>query len=284
MPRLASAPVRPLEPNELSLANRWAIEEGWNPGPRDAAIFNVIDPGSLLAVDVEGAPVGVISATRMTPDFGFVGFFVLSPEFRRARYAWTLLQASLERMEGRVAGSETIFQLVRTYARYGMRPHYHTVSYHGVAPSFPATWHRDVEPASTVPLKELAAYDAMSVGVDRSSCLREWLSLPGSRALVVKRRGQVCGLGAARLCHRGVRIGPLQADDGESAEALFDALAGLAPGEELSIDCPDINPASAKLALAKGLSAGSATARLYRGPPPAGMLHRVYGLMSFALG
>lgn len=279
---LVNALVRPLRNSELELANRWAIDEGWNPGPQDAAVFNAVDPGSLLALEVHGEPVGVISASWLAEEHGFVGFFVMSPGYRRGRYSWTLMHAALERMGDRVIGAEVIPELVRTYARYGLASHYQTFSFHGTAPLHPAPWRKGVERAAD--FAAIADYDEQSVGVVRRPFLRAWLSLPDSLTLVFRRDGRIRGFGAARRCYSGVRIGPLQADDPEAAEALFDALSSLAPGEDLSIDCPDINPFSAKLSTAKGLVSESVTNRLYRGAAPTGRLDRVYGLMSFAFG
>lgn len=282
---LADALIRPLLDSELPLANQWAIHEGWNPGLADARVFNAVDPGSLMTLEVGGVPVGVISSVRLNKKHGFIGFFVLAPEHRgRTRYGWLLVQASLARLENHIIGSETIFELVRTYARYGLMPHYTTTSYHGTAPIHPPVWHPGVESATDATPEELVAYDTENCGLDRGPFLLAWLKLPESRAVVFRRAGKLCGLGVARKCHQGVRIGPLQADDPAAAEALFDALSGLAPGESLSIDGSEPNPDAAKLALAKGLAIHSSTSRLYRGAPPVGRLNRVYGLISFSLG
>jgi hypothetical protein len=284
MIRLANTLIRPLHDSELALANHWAVDEGWNPGLHDAAVFNQADPGSLLTLEVEGAPVGVMSATRFTDEQGFLGFFVMAPEFRRGRYAWTLMKAGLDRIGDRVLGAESVLELVRTYARYGLTPHYQTVSYQGVSPVRPMPWKPGVEIASAVAPDLIAAYDHTSVGVARTPFIKAWLTLPDSQSLVFRREGRLCGFGVARRCPAGVRIGPLQADHPDVAEALFDALSGWAPGELVSIDCPGINPSSALLAAARGLRPGSTSSRLYRGTPPTGASHRVYGLMSFAFG
>lgn len=284
MLHLAQATARPLEASEFALANEWAVNEGWNPGPHDAQVFHEADPGSLITVEVDQCPVGVISAARMTPDFGYMGFFVLSPKYRQSVHGWRLIHAGFERLENLTIGGDGVLSHLRSYAHFGLLPQYLTVSHQGLAPVQPTRWSFGVERASGTPLGELAAYDAAGFGVPRTAFLREWLALPHSRALVFKREGRVCGLGVARRCHQGVRIGPLQADDPEAAEALFDALVGLAPGEPISIDCPETNPEAGKLARRKGLIAGSATARLYRGTPPVTVPSQVYGLMSFALG
>ncbi len=276
--------LRPLRNDELALATAWAVNEGWNPGLADASVFNAADPGSLITAEVDGEPVGAISCARMSADFGFVGFYVLPPEYRISRFAWSLMQASLDRMEDRTIGVDGVPARVRTYLNHGLTPAFNTHSHHGIAPSEPKAWRAGVEPAAGTPLAELAAYDAAGFGVSRIAFLREWLTLPGSLALVFKHEGRLAGFGAARRCHRGIRVGPLQADAPEIAEALLDALLALAPGEPFSIDCPDTNPDAARLFQTKGLTSHIATIRLYRGPPPVTRAGQVYGQMSFALG
>ena len=281
---LAKVRTRMLRGDEIGFANQWAVAEGWNPGPADASVFNAADPGSFIAVEANGLAVGVISAIRMSAHFGFLGFFVLDNDHRSSVYGWTLWQAGLGRLGDRVIGADGILERLHNYARYGLMPHYQTTTYQGVAPAQPARWRPGVERAAAASPSELAGYDETTFGVGRGAILREWLRLPSSLALVFKRDGRLCGFGAARCCHEGVRIGPLEADDPEVADALFDALAGLLPGQPLSIDCPGNNPEAARLARKKGLVAGLVVARLYRGEPPVGQPSRVYGQMSFALG
>lgn len=281
---LAHSVVRPLQESELPLANEWALHEGWNPGCADARLFNEVDPGSLMVLEVEGAPAGVISSVRFGDGRGFIGFFVLAPERRHSRNAWLLVRASLDRIGEHPFGSETIFPLVRTYERYGLKPYYHTHSYQGVASATPPKWRADVTPAEPADINELADHDAENTGVDRRRFFRAWAALPRSLVLVSRAGGRLRGFGVARICHEGVRIGPLQAEDPATAEALFDALSGLAPGQPIEIDCSEPNPDAGRLALAKGLAITSSTARLYNGEPPRARLERVYGIMSYALG
>lgn len=282
---LTDAIIRPIWDYELALANKWAIDEGWNPGLEDGRLFNSVDPGSFMGLEVEGVLVGVTAAVKLNQEHGFVGFFVLSPEHRgKARYGWLLVQACLTRLEKHVIGSEVLFELVRTYSRYGFKPHYTTHSYHGTAPISPLPWQPGVTSASDADINEVVAYDAENCGIDRGAFMRAWFKLPQNRVLVFRRNGKLCGMGMARRCHHGVRVGPLQADDLEAASALFDALSGLAPGEPISIDSSEINADGLQLAIAKNLKVDSSTARVYRGIPPVGRLQRVYGLVSYSLG
>lgn len=285
MPCSTDAVIRPLEDSDLPLANKWAIDEGWNPGHADGLLFNSVDPGSFMGLEVNGVLVGATAAVKLSPDHGFVGFFVIAPEHRgKARYGWLLVQACLARLEKQVIGSEAVLEFVRSYSRYGFKPHYATNSYCGVAPASPPGWRTGIGPASDSNIDEIVAYDTESAGMDRGAILRAWFKLPQSLGLIFRREGKLCGIGMARRCHCGVRIGPLQADDPEAAEALFDALSGLAPGESISIDASETNPDAVELALAKGLRLDSSTARVYRGTPPATRLVRIYGLVSYSLG
>lgn len=276
--------VRPLLENELQQATRWAVEEEWNPSPHDSFVLNHADPGSMLTVEVRGKAAGVISAVRMTPGFGYLGFFVLCPSCRQLGYGWRLLRAGFQRLGERVIGGDGELDHLRGYARFGLLPRHLNVSYEGLVHAAPRTTHPAIHGAGIVPAKELHAYDAANFGVSRAAFLSEWMALPASRTLTFERDGRIAGFIAARRCHRGIRIGPFQADDPEAAEALLDAIAACFPGEILSVDCPETNREAAPLLHKKGLSPKRPTARLYRGEPPRGRPEKIYGLMSFTLG
>lgn len=283
MHSLAHAVIRPLEQREICRAQEWAIAEGWNPGPCDPFVFELADPGSLLTLEVRGHLAGAISAVRFSPRFGHLGFFVVAPPYRRSAHAWHLLQAGFERLGERTIGGDGVPEHVRAYSRAGLKPHHVTVSYNGVAPSFPRPWHAGVQVMRDIARNQLTAYDTESAGFSRAAFLSAWTGLPASLTLGIYRSGRLSGFGVARRCHQGVRLGPFQADDPEMADALFDALAGFAPGETITIDCPETNVEAARLARKKGLVPGETTVRLYRGHPPPERPERIYSLMSFSL-
>ncbi len=277
--------VRPLCETELEQATRWAVEEGWNPGPHDSAVLNKADPGSLIALEVEGRAAGVISAVRMTAEFGYLGFFVVCQTHRRLGYGWRLLQAGFQRLgERTIIGGDAELEHLRGYARFGLLPRHLNVSYEGMVPVSRARSHPAVLPAEAVSADELHAYDATNFGVPRAIFLRQWMKSSEVRALVFAPEGRIAGFIAARRCHRGVRIGPFQADTPVAASSLLDAITSCYPGETLAVDCPETNREAATLLAEKGLAPRHQTARLYRGEPPPGRPGKIYGLMSFALG
>lgn len=281
--------IRPLSASEMHLPTDWAAAEGWNPGLHDGAAFHAADPGGFLVAELDGRPVGVISAVRAGADFGFLGFYIVAPEYRGRGYGMALWRAAMARLEGRVVGLDGVLAQQANYARSGFVLAHRNLRYGG-RPALPATTPAPrpgerLAPAAEAPFAALLAYDAAHFGRARPEFLRAWLTLPESRALTLTRDGALVGFGVARRCREGVKIGPLFADDEAAAETLFVALAGFAaPDETVYLDPPEPNAAAVALALRHGLAPVFETARMYRGPAPSLPLGRIYGITSFELG
>ena len=87
-----------------------------------------------------------------------------------------------------------------------------------------------------------------------------------------------------RQCRRGWKIGPLFADEPETAQLLFDGLAAQAPGAPIFLDVPRPNAAALALARARNMQPVFETARMYTKGDPGIPVDRVYGVTSFELG
>ena len=101
--------------------------------------------------------------------------------------------------------------------------------------------------------------------------------------------GAISGYGVIRDCRNGRKIGPLFAEDAQTAEALFIALCNTATGEdaapgEVFLDTPEDNAAAVELAHHFDLQPVFETARMYRGTMPELPLDRIYGFTTFELG
>jgi hypothetical protein len=79
--------IRPMRPDEISIAVNWAAAEGWNPGLHDATCFFAADPTGFLMAVLDGEPVATISVVKYGATFGFLGLYIVSPPHRGKGYA-----------------------------------------------------------------------------------------------------------------------------------------------------------------------------------------------------
>lgn len=130
----------------------------------------------------------------------------------------------------------------------------------------------------------VTAYDRTCFPAAREGFLRAWLTQPGGIALAKLDGGELRGFGVARRCRDGAKIGPLFADDRDTAEALYASLAAGAPGESIYLDVPEINARGMEMAAELGMEEVFGTARMYVGPQPALQHERIFGVTTFELG
>lgn len=60
----------------------WSAKEGWNPGLYDADVFYKTDPKGFFLGFLDGKPIASISAVAYDDKFGFLGFYIVKPEYR----------------------------------------------------------------------------------------------------------------------------------------------------------------------------------------------------------
>jgi hypothetical protein len=54
--------IRPMRPDEISIAVNGATAEGWNPGLADDACFAAADPEGFFIGELEGAPAATVGS------------------------------------------------------------------------------------------------------------------------------------------------------------------------------------------------------------------------------
>jgi GNAT superfamily N-acetyltransferase len=286
----AALVIRNMTRAEVDRLVDWAAREGWNPGLHDAELFWATDPEAFIAAELDGALIGGGAITSYGGEFGFMGFFIMRPEYRGRGLGNALWQARRERLLARLhpgasIGMDGVFDMQGYYARGGFVFSHRNLRFRTEIDRPPAHPDgEDVVALSTVAFDALAAYDRRCFPAPRPTFLKGWIAQADALALGLRRGGTLAGYGVVRRCREGCKIGPLFADDRAAAEALYLRLAGFAAGGALFLDAPENNPEAMALVQAHRMTEVFGCARMYLGPTPAVAQDRVFGVTTFELG
>lgn len=275
--------IRPMRPGEIDLAIDWAADEGWNPGLHDADAFLAVDPQGFYVGLLDGEPIACISAVNYDDSFGFLGFYIVRPEFRGRGYGLAIWNAAIAHHGDRNVGLDGVPAQQHNYQKSGFVLAHRNVRYEGTALGGQIA--PGVVELSRLRFARLAAFDRQLFPADREAFLREWIALPDSHALAAVVDGDLRGYAVMRACRVGYKIGPLFAESEVIAEDLFISLTSrIDPGTPIYLDVPELNPAAVELAERHGMTPAFETARMYnRGQPPID-LNKVFGITTFELG
>src|SRR5207253_10761618 len=82
---------------------------------------------------LEAEPVAMISAVRYGAHFGFIGFYIVRPEFRGQGHGIALWRAGMERLAGRTIGLDGVMAQQDGYRKSGFELAWNNVRHEGVA-------------------------------------------------------------------------------------------------------------------------------------------------------
>jgi len=284
--------IRNMSRAEVDELVEWAAREGWNPGLHDGDLFWANDPEAFIAAELDGELIGGGAITSYNGKFGFMGFFIVRPEFRGRGLGNTLWHARRDRLLARLRsgasiGLDGVFAMQDYYAKGGFVFSHRDMRFRADIPGHPSTARADDEdiiPLTAVPFDRVLDYDRTCFPAPRATFLQGWISQPDALALGCRRDGTLSGYGVVRRCREGCKIGPLFADDARAAEALYTQLSGFAAGGPLFLDAPENNPAAIALAHRHRMVEVFGCARMYLGLPPVLAHEHVFGVTTFELG
>jgi hypothetical protein len=265
------------------VAVEWAADEGWNPGLDDERRFLAADRDAFIGFEVDGEIAGTVSCTLYGPAYAFIGFYIVREDLRGRGLGTQLFNLALARAEGRVVGLDAVLEQEALYAGRGFVLADRSERWRGVGGGVRPPGLSDLD---EVDYDELERYDDRAFGVPRRDFLRAWaLNRPHGQALVRFVDGAMRGYGILRPCREGTKIGPLFADDPDTADVLLAGLrAGAGEGMPIFIDVPRANPDAIALASSQFDAPVLETARMYRGGRPPEDSRRVFGLTTLEFG
>jgi len=279
--------IRRMTRDELDVLVEWAASEGWNPGLDDAEVFWVTDPEGFVAAEIDGELIGGGSIVAYERKYGFVGFFIVQPEYRGhglGDHLWhELTRRLLARLDADAAiGLDGVFNMQHYYAHSGFRFVCRDLRFEGWGMDLPQP--KGVIEASAIPFDRIDAYDRRHFPAPRRRFLQDWIRRPGGHALAAVDGEEIRGYVVMRPCRTGYKIGPLFAANADMAESLLVAVASRVPGEAIFLDVPEHNRDALALVERYRMSEVFGCARMVLGPIPQLPDAEIFGVTTFELG
>lgn len=283
----AMVTFRPLRYPEFEVLVGWAAREGWNPGLQDAALFWAADPKGYYGYFDDDTLLGGGSIVSYDGKLGFMGFFIVHPDYRAKGLGgklWQLRRDTLvSRLEpGAAIGMDGVVAMQPFYQQGGFAIAFRDERYEKLGSPYPEN------PAvSGLTKNDYAAVFAMDLacfGVPREAFMRRWLASSNAQCFKYTGSEGLQGFAVIRQCQTGYKIGPLFADNQNIAEALYECCLNSVIGEPVYLDIPVCNEAAVALVRKYGAKYVFECARMYRGTPPTTATHNIFGITTFELG
>ena len=275
--------IRPISPEELHTPFIWAEQEGWHPGINDAGHYHPTDSQGFFMGFLDNEPIGSISAVAYDNSFGFIGLYIVLPEFRHQGYGLALWNTAIQHLQGRNIGLDgDVTAQQNNYRKSGFKLAYRNLRFQAKGTGQKLE-HPGLISLSAVPFAEVLAYDCFPV--PRPVFLKSWIKQQQGNALAMVVNQQLVGFGVIRACHQSSRIGPLFADNPAYAETLLNALLAFAPAETaVFIDVPEVNRAALRMVEQYRMPLVFEAARMYTRVNPPVDLNKIYGVTTLELG
>ena len=167
--------IRNMSRAEVDELVEWAAKEGWNPGLHDADIFWQTDPDIFIAAELDGDLVGGGAITSYAGRFGFMGFFIMKPEFRGRGMGNTLWYARKERLLQRLKpnaaiGMDGVFNMQPYYAKGGFVFSHRNIRFQSLGTAAEAD--KAIVPLVQFPFDDVLAYDNVCFPASRENFLK----------------------------------------------------------------------------------------------------------------
>lgn len=270
--------------DEINVAVEWAALEGWNPGLHDAESFYAADTTGFIVGRLNGEPISSISAVKYGETFGFIGFYIVKPQYRGQGYGIRTWDAAIKYLNGRNIGLDGVIDQQENYRKSGFKLAYSNIRYEGKGGG-DASHDENLVELTSVSLAEIAAYDGQFFPEDRNDFLKSWIDRPDQFAVAAIEDGSMNGYGVLRACGTGFKVGPLFADSEAVAESILNYLRSkITPDDLIYLDVPEVNRAAVSLAERNEMSIVFETARMYTLQTPDLPLARLFGVTTFELG
>jgi len=233
----------PLRPDELPFAQALVAEAGWNQTADDWRAFLAL--GKVLAIRAGGEVVATAATLPYGGRFAWISMVLVTKRFQRRGLATRLLRqcvADIQAaglvpvLDATPAGREVYrglgFQDTWSFQRY-VRDGASAAGERNSVPQGLA-----IAPITGAEWPDVCAYDAAIFGADRSALLARLRGRAPAVERIARRNGRIAGFVLGRDGRVATQVGPLIAEDDETARALLAEALGAVTGR-VFIDVAD---------------------------------------------
>jgi GNAT superfamily N-acetyltransferase len=273
--------------DEFKTLVQWAETEGWNPGLNDAELFWQTDPDGFYGCFIEKKLIGGGSIVSYSGNFGFMGFFIVSPEYRNAGIGKELWHKRKNTLLSRLKpeatiGMDGVVSMQAFYAKGGFEIAFRDERYEKIGAAFPQI--KQVSEVQIEDIDHLLKLDRVCFGFDRSPFIINWIQSKNAQAFKYHDEEGFKGFAVLRKCVTGYKIGPLFAYNQHIASALYEKCLNESIGQPVYLDIPMANPMAIELVKKYDAKYVFECARMYLGEAPNVELHKIFGVTTFELG
>lgn len=277
----------------------WARAEGW-PSVKYGmpAVFS-IDPNGFYKLTRSNEKVATLSAVcYLELNFAYLGFFIVPKHLRGRHYGHHLLQSVLTHSQSQRGidnyALSCMADLAPLYEKHGFVTESEDTIWrctNSDSSNEMTTPHR---PLSNDALEQIIAYDRQVFAAQRADYLRHYLCKPNTETMIaVDDQQNIIGFGVIserepatpepNISHR---IGPVYADNPETAQAILSALVQCTkPNETIFMETHGHNSNAAQVAKAAGFTSILKLNHMIKGKqPPAIDLAKIYCCASLVTG
>lgn len=233
--------IREMTVEDLKLVIEWANQEGWMFSETDAESFLNADPHGFFIGELDGVPVCSFAAIKQG-DYCFWNLYIVKEQCRGKGYGSKIFEHARNYCkDSKVLALDACGPHIKNYEKYGFKGFCQTISYTKKAEG---TLSSKLVDLKSLPIDDLAAYDAQVFGYDRKSFLKSVLQERSYHALGAKKDGKITGYGILRKYPHGdgYIIGPLNADDKDTANEILEGLQSYIEGRDVFLEIFDNNP------------------------------------------
>jgi GNAT superfamily N-acetyltransferase len=259
----------------------------WNQLRGDWETILGLRPDGCFVACLDGRVVGTATTTAYGNAFGWIGMVIVHPDYRRRGIGRALLNRCIEALAHCAAAKlDATPNGKQLYDTLGFVDEYLLGRYVAQTPQMPNSVPGvPVEPLLPDDLPAVTEFDAPYFGVDRRAVIAAWQKRTPEYAFVAKREGRIVGYCLGRPGLNYETIGPVVAQDEDTARALVArVLANIGPRSAV-LDAYEHTPGFLSWLGERGFAKQRPFIRMYRGTNAhPGNTSRLYALCGPEVG